>query len=361
MNNSGKFVIKDNQTGLTSVIGPHNKPPVIAELGINHNGSLKRAKEMVNAAKQAGASLIKVQTFDTDEFMSGKSQTYTYISQGKKVTESMYEMFKRCELTFDEFKKLFEHIRNCGLIPFSTATDIRCAKELMKYELPAVKVGSDDLVNIPLLRELAGLDIPMIISTGMGELHEIKRAVSEIENSSPSHKTPLVMICTSTYPAPDNCINLNRTGLLKNELPHIQVGFSDHSQSWQAAFLAVGCGTSIIEKHFTLDNNLAGPDHWFSNNPTQLKELVTMVNKAWEIMGESCFTPTPAELAMRIEARRSITAARDIPKGKIITLSDLVMQRPGSGIMPDQIDEILEKKIKLNIPKGTQLDMNMFT
>jgi N-acetylneuraminate synthase/N,N'-diacetyllegionaminate synthase len=360
------FIIHDKVTNRKIIMGESIKPPVIAELGINHNGSLERALQMADAASQAGAKIIKVQTFDTDEFMSDRTQSYTYFSQGKKITESMYNMFKRCELTFGEFEILFDHIRSLGLIPISTATDIRCARKLMEYGLPAVKTGSDDLVNVPLLRQLAGLDIPMIISTGMAKLHEIKRAVQEIANYSPSRRLPLVMVCTSSYPAQASEVNLNRLNSLKKEFSqtqftHINTGFSDHTQSWHAAFLACACRACVIEKHFTLDHNLSGPDHWFSNNPKQLEELVKMVDQAWEILGTGEFEPSENENSMRIQARRSITAARNLPAGHKVTLNDLVMQRPGTGIMPDKIDQVSGKFVNRPVKKGEQIDLESLT
>ncbi|PKK88972.1 MAG: N-acetylneuraminate synthase [Candidatus Wallbacteria bacterium HGW-Wallbacteria-1] len=338
---------------------------VVAELGINHNGSVDRALEMIEAAAAAGVDAVKFQTFSADEFMSSADQTYTYLSQGQEITESMHSMFKRYELGAGDFQKMFRRAEQLGLIAFSTPTDMSCARLLLPFGLPAVKVGSDDLVNTPLIEELSGLGLPVMLSTGMADMHEVKlayeaaclgfqRGTFSMSSSLSYGGAPPValMVCTSLYPTEDQDANVARVATFAREFPKAVVGFSDHTRDSLAACAAVALGASIVEKHFTLDRNLPGPDHWFSCDPMELENLVANIERTHRILGTGIPGPTQGEIEMRHIARRSLCAARNISAGTCITRDDLAFQRPGTGLPPSKWQDVAGCIAKEDIPAG---------
>lgn len=324
---------------------------IVAETGINHNGSIEIASNMISRAAEAGVGAVKFQTFSAEEFMSGPDQTYTYTSNGRTITESMLDMFKRCEIPAEGFRELFDFARKSGLIPFSTPTDFEGAKKIAPFGLPAIKVGSDDLVNIPLLKELASLNLPMILSTGMADPEEISLGLeTSLKFGSPS---VALMVCTSLYPTPAGGENLRRISTLRCRFPDTVIGFSDHTMGISAACLAVALGASIIEKHFTLDRSMAGPDHWFSSDPEEMRKLVRAIRVSELALGTGEVGPEPGELEMRTVARRSVAAKNDIPKGKIIEKGDLCCKRPGTGIPPGRLEALIGLTAARFIPSNS--------
>jgi len=323
---------------------------IVAEIGINHNGDIKLAKNMIDVAKECGVDAVKFQTFKAEEFISDDSETYTYKSQGREITESVMEMFKRYEFFEEEWKEIFNYCQDVNIICFSTPQNPSDLDFLLKIvNLPVIKVGSDDLTNLDLLKYYASKNKPMIISAGMAFISEIEDAVNIIRETN--NNNLVVLHCVSSYPTEAEEINLRKMLTIRRAFDVI-VGFSDHTIGATAALAAVALGAKVIEKHFTIDKNLPGPDHWFSSEPKELSQLVHAIRYTEKSMGEYVVKPTLKEMEMRKIARRSIVASRDIKKGELITIETLRVKRPGTGLAPKFIKYILTKKAKIDIKKN---------
>lgn len=334
-------------------ISDSSPPFVIAEVGINHNGEIARAFEMIRVAKECGADAVKFQTFKVVDLIDDRNLTYTYKSEGKEITESMIDLFTRHELPSEAWPGIKQECDRMGIAFLSTPQNYSDLELLLAIGIDAIKVGSDDFTNIPLLRKYAATGKPLILSCGMADLAEIRQSLEAVGYSS---GRPLVLLlCISEYPAPAESINLQRITSLKQTFPDLIVGFSDHSQGSLAASLSVGLGAKVIEKHFTLDRNLPGPDHWFSEDPKSLKEFVSRIRAASTIMGSGELKPSSAEYEMRKLARRSVVAKRSIAEGQTLTEEDLCLKRPGTGLPPAMLEIIIGKTCSRSLPKGEQL------
>jgi N,N'-diacetyllegionaminate synthase len=322
-------------------IGEGYEPFIIAEAGINHNGDLELAKKMILAAKEAGVDAVKFQTFHAEEFVQDKTTTYTYLSQGKEVTESMLEMFKRNEFSRAQWKEIKEFCDAQKITFLSTPQNVSDLELLLPLGIGAVKVGSDDFVNIPLIRRYAKESLPLLLACGMateGEIASTLKAAGTLEG----HPTCL-MLCTSEYPTPPQDVNLKKLLTIQEKFSMVVPGFSDHTQGSTAATAALALGAKVFEKHFTLSHSLPGPDHWFSAEPSELKEWTTSIRRAYRMLGKAELQPTDKEKQTLTLARRSITATCDIFAGEVLTENNIGMRRPGTGISPDQWDEIIGK------------------
>jgi N,N'-diacetyllegionaminate synthase len=288
-------------------IGPAHPAFIIAEAGINHNGEVERALEMVRAAKQAGADAIKFQTFKADEFVGDPSQTYTYRSQGREITESMLAMFRRYELPRAAWFAIKAECDHRDIIFMSTPQNRSDLDLLLEVGIPAIKVGSDDFTNLPMLRSFAQEKLPLILSCGMADMGEVYRS---LETVGALDEHPVVLLlCTSQYPTPPADANLRKLTTLQAAFPMLPVGFSDHTIGPLASSLAAALGACMFEKHFTMDKTLPGPDHWFSEGPEELGIWVTSIHTAKAMLGEAVLRPTQAETAMRKLARPSLQFA----------------------------------------------------
>lgn len=310
-------------------IGPNDPPYCIAEVGINHNGDFEIAKRMIEVAKTAGADAVKFQTFKAEEFCGDPEQTFTYQSQGKQVTESMLEMFRRYEFPPEVWRKIKAHCESIGITFFSTPQNRSDLDLLLQIGVPAIKVGSDDFTNLPLIRSYIQSGLPLILSCGMSDMAEVHQAL-EAANWFEGYPVAL-LLCTSQYPTPPQDVNILKLTTLRQAFPGLQVGFSDHTQGPLAAALAVARGARIFEKHFTLDKNLPGPDHWFSENPAGLAEWIEYIRTADIILGNPMLRPTQSELKNKEEFQRVIVAANQINYGDVFTDSNLTMRRVAGG------------------------------
>lgn len=334
-------------------IGENHPVFIIAELGINHNGKVEIAEKMILAAKKAGADAVKIQSFVTEDFIGDKKLMYSYKSRGKKVTESQHKMFKRNELSKADQKKLFGFAKKIGIILFSTPqdnsfkmVDYLCSRAI---NMPAIKVGSDDLTNLPMLVYYAQKKKPLIISTGMASLDEVKDAVATIKKQG--NNKLIILKCTSLYPTPPPAANLAQIQTLQKTFNYI-IGYSDHTAGSTAAVVATVLGAKVIEKHFTLNKDMAGPDHWFAADPQELALLVKQVREAEAMIGKSKFVLSSQEQKMKSIARRSIMASQSIAKGKVIAAEDLEVKRPGTGLPPKYLPKIIGQVAKKNLAKG---------
>lgn len=337
-------------------IGKDKPVFIIAEIGINHNGDSRIAMEMIDAIADAGADCVKFQTFSAEEFVNDKDEMFEYISQGKKVQESMLDMFKRNELDRSEFEELFLHAHKRGLIPLSTPTDFHAVELLEQLGAGAFKVGSDDLVYTPFLQYVARKNKPIILSTGMANEEDVRRAVETIRREG--NNQIALLHCVSEYPTPPENVNLRKIDTIRS-LFKLPVGYSDHSWGYTSALGAVAMGACIIEKHFTLDRNMPGPDHRFSSDPSELTEMVTRIRELELNFGSKELSPTEPEKEMALLARRSIVAATDISAGKTLSMEDFAFKRPGTGLLPFEVENLIGMQLNENIVKGTQLNLNM--
>lgn len=336
------------------LIGKNSEPFIIAEAGINHNGDMELAKKMILAAKEAGVDAVKFQTFRTEEFIQNKSETYTYQSQGKTVTESQYDMFKRTEFSEKEWREIKDFCDYHEVVFLSTPASEEGVKFLISLGVDAIKISSDDFVNIPLIRKYETYKIPIIASCGMADEEEIRLTLNtlQVDNGHPV----CLMLCTSEYPTPLSDVNASKLTAMGKKFPKAVLGLSDHSQGNVSAIVAVALGARVFEKHFTLDHGLPGPDHWFSSDPAELKEWVKGIRDAHIILGSSELVPTEIENEQRILARRSITTACEIKKGDILSDKNLILLRPGTGITADQWDKLIGRIAKHNIKQNVQLE-----
>lgn len=340
-------------------IGENEPCFIIAEAGINHNGDINIAKKMIDVAKECGVDAIKFQTFKAEEFISDKNETYTYNSQGKEVTESMYEMFKRYEFTKEQWIEIADYCKQQNIIFFSTPQNPSDLDFLMSIvDLPVIKVGADDLTNIDLMSYYASKGKPMIISAGMAYISEIEDAVDAIRKEANSDL--IVLHCISSYPAESEEVNLKKMNTIKQAFEVI-TGFSDHTIGTTASVGAVALGAKVIEKHFTLDKNMAGPDHWFSSDVEEIKKLVNDIRYIEKALGSSQVRPTKREIENRKAFRRSIVAATDIKEGDIIDLNMLTVKRPGDGLLPKFNKYVIGKAAKINIRKNEIITFDKLT
>ena len=324
---------------------------IIAEAGVNHNGDIKLAKELVDTAKQAGADAVKFQAFKTENITTKNADTAKYQKENIGKNEKQFDMLKRLELKEGDFFELKKYCDEKGIIFLSTP-HTEDAIDFLEKLVPAFKIGSGDLTNLPFLEKIAKKGKPIILSTGMGTLEEVKEAVEAIKK-----KDQLILLhCTSDYPCKEKDLNLKAMQTIKNEL-HCLVGYSDHTMDLEVPVIAASLGAVAIEKHITLDKNMEGPDHKASLNPSEFKEMVKDIREnkkitiPEEILGTGIKKPTPEEEEIKKVVRKSIIAKTNIPKGAIITKGMLVIKRPGTGIEPKDINKVIGKRIKKNIEK----------
>ena len=336
-------------------ISKENSPFIIAEAGINHNGNVERAIEMVRAAKNADVTAIKFQTFKADEFISDSSLLYTYTSQGKSITESQLDLFKRCELSHDDFYKIKKTCDDEKIIFLSTPQNKSDLDFLLELGISAIKIGSDDFTNIPLLKYYSKTKLPIIISCGMATLKEIEETLTAI-GALDGYPTAL-LLTTSEYPTPPQNVNLQKLRTLSEKFPGIPLGYSDHTQGNLASSIAISFGACIFEKHFTLDNSLPGPDHWFSSNPSNLKVWSDSIKTSYQMMGSSEILPTESEIKMKTIARRSIVALEDIDIGETLNEKNIGLRRPGDGLPPKIFEKLLGKKANKNYEIGDKIEL----
>lgn len=320
-------------------LGGESPCKIIAEIGSNFNGSLALAKESIDAAIECGADAVKFQTYHADEFVADTNLSYSYKSaNGKVITETQYEMFKRLELSADWHKELQHYAQNKGCEFLSSAADKAAIDLLVSLNVPLLKFASEDLINIPLLEYAATHQMPVILSTGMANQMEIDKALT-VFSKTVQHSVVLFH-CTSLYPTPNTSCNLKRIKALQDSY-QLPVGFSDHTQGCSAAMGAVALGVCAIEKHFTLDRQLEGPDHTMSADPNILKELVHRVREMEDLLGKQSLDYDPNEKVARDDFRRSIVASRKIKKGEKLVRNMLAFKRPGDGLKPYESNQVL--------------------
>ena len=328
-------------------VGLHQPVFIIAEAGVNHNGSLSLAKKMIDAAKSAGADAVKFQTFKTEELVTRNAPKAGY--QKKTAPgESQFEMLKRLELKESRFKELFAYCRKKGIMFLSTPFDFQSAEFLYKLGVEAFKIGSGDMTNTSLLLKVAGYKKPIILSTGMADLREISEAIQAIYSTG--NKRLILLHCTSNYPTRHRDVNLKAMDTLRRCFS-VPVGYSDHTIGIEVSIAAAARGACVIERHFTLDRDLPGPDHKASMEADEMKKMISSIRNMEKALGNGVKAPQRSEIEIKKVARKSIIAACRIPRGTKLTLDMLSIKRPGSGIEPGYLNRLVNKKTRVEIKK----------
>ena len=323
---------------------------IIAEAGVNHNGDMKLAYRLIDAAAKAGADAIKFQSFITENLVTKEAQKADYQIETTGENGGQFAMLKSLELSRDQQKELKAHCDDIGILYLCTPYEVKSADLLEEIGVEAYKIASTDTSNIPFLRHIAGKDMPVILSTGMSSLGEVEEAVNELKLHGLEGKI-IILQCTSEYPVQIDQLNLRamKTMELAFGCP---VGFSDHTQGIGASPWAVVAGACVIEKHFTLDRNMEGPDHMASIEPEELTKLIKTIRDVEASMGDGIKRPMPCELNNKLLMQKSLVSTRSIPAGEIIGETDLTCKRPGYGIKPNWFDKVVGKKTAKNIDKG---------
>jgi len=333
-------------------IGPGHPAYLVAEIGINHNGDLDLARRSIDAAKAAGADAVKFQNYRTEDFVSDRALAFTYRSQGRTVTEPQYDMFKRVELSPEMLRRLYEHARAAGIDFHSTPTSREGVEALVSLGCDVIKNGSDYLGHHELIRFMGATGRIVVLSSGMATLAEIDEAVRALRGTG--NEKLVLLHCVSSYPAPDESMNLRRIPALSAAFDCL-VGFSDHSAGITAAQGAVALGACWIEKHFTLDRDLPGPDHWFSSDPAEFSRLADGVRAMETMLGDARIGPTRAEAEMRDVARLSCVAASTLPAGHVLTPADVAYRRPATGLPPAMAAFLVGRRLKCDVASGSAL------
>lgn len=328
---------------------------IVAEIGINHNGDIGLALESIDAAVSAGADAVKFQNYDVDDFIADKKLTYKYVSQGKSVEEAQYGMFKRCQLDEKQWSKIASHCEKVGIDFHSTPTNKRGVDLLVDLGCDVLKNGSDYLGNIPLIEYMAKTGKTVVLSTGMSTSEEIDDAVECI--SKTGNFNLILLYCVSIYPAPLSTINLDKINFLAQMYDCVS-GFSDHTESAIAASLAITKGSCWVEKHFTLDKNLNGPDHAFSSDPDEFSELVkTIRNTELLLTSNVDDVLSSVEEQSRINYKLSCVVKNHLQINETINESDIAFMRPGTGTPPKDYQQYIGKKCKRELEKGHVLTL----
>lgn len=321
---------------------------IIAEAGVNHNGDLNLAKDMVKEAKRAGCDCIKFQTYHTENLVTSDAPKAEYQVQNTGNGKSQYDMLKNLELTPENFYELSLICQKEEIDFMSTPFDLDSVDVLSHLLVKAYKVSSGDLTNKMLLEYIALKDRPIILSTGMATIEEIKEAVAWIENKG--NKKISLLHCTSNYPAPFRDVNMKAMVTMAEQFPY-PVGYSDHTKGIEISIMAVAMGAQIIEKHFTLSRELKGPDHNASLEPDEMKDLVNAIRNVEIAFGNGEKTLSDSEINTRGVARKSLVTAGDFCQGYILKEGDLLVKRPGTGTAPKFLEDFIGKKLKSNLPK----------
>lgn len=329
---------------------------IIAEAGVNHNGSIEIAKKLIDAAVEAGVDFVKFQTFKADKLVSSNAKKADYqIENTNDIAESQLQMLQKLELTEADHNELISYSKEKGISFFSTAFDLESLRYLSKIGLNLVKIPSGEITNLPYLRLAAQLFNQVILSTGMAKMEEVKMAIKVFTDAGITKQNITILHCNTEYPTPMKDVNLLAMLTIKRELD-VAIGYSDHTLGIEVPIAAVALGATVIEKHFTLDRAMVGPDHSASLEPVELKSMVTAIrNIEAAVSGNGLKEPSESEMKNIAIARKSIHLSVDKAQGESIAEQDLEMLRPGDGISPMEMDNIIGKLVNKPLIAGHKL------
>jgi N,N'-diacetyllegionaminate synthase len=316
---------------------------IIAEAGVNHNGDLSTAIKLIDVAAEAGVDMVKFQTFSADRLVTRDAKKADYQNQATSDVESQYGMLKRLEMTSDMHVALMAHCQKKGVVFLSTGFDVQSVNYLIKLGIDCLKIPSGEITNLPYLRHIGSLEKNVILSTGMSTLGEIEDALEVLEESGTRRECITVLHCNTEYPTPMRDVNLRAMNNISTAFG-VAVGYSDHTLGIEVPIAAVALGARVIEKHFTLSRALSGPDHQASLEPDELKAMVVAIRNIELAMGDGVKRPSLSELKNKPVARKSLVAAKIINKGELFTSENITIKRPGTGISPMRLDDIIGRR-----------------
>lgn len=317
------------------------KTLIIAEAGVNHNGDVNIAKKLCLEAKEAGADVVKFQTWITEQIITREVKQAEYQSENTGVSQSQFDMLKQLELTFDEFKQVKQYCDEIGIIFASTADERDSLDFLVELGIPFIKIGSGEIGNIPYLRYVGSKGLPIILSTGMSTLADVEMSISALREGGA--KDISILHCTTNYPCPYDTVNLNAMQTLERAFG-LQVGYSDHTIGIEIPIAAVTMGARIIEKHFTLDKNMDGPDHLASTEPEEFKRMVDAIRNVEAALGSGVKNPSGSEKNISKVILKKIVAKRNIQAGCVILEEDICTKRSEEGISAKYWDIVVGSK-----------------
>ena len=320
-----------------------DKTIIIAEAGVNHNGSMESAKKLVDVAADAGADYVKFQTFKADTLVTQSAEKAEYQKIITDKSESQFEMIKKLELDKSAHDELIKHCEEKGIRFLSAAFDHDSIELLADLNIPLYKIPSGEITNLPYLRHIGRMGKPIILSTGMSTLEEVQKALNVLLESGVEKEKITILHCNTEYPTPMEDVNLKAMLTIREELG-VNIGYSDHTLGIEVPIAAVAMGATVIEKHFTLDRTLTGPDHAASLEPHELKSMVTAIRNIKKAMGDGIKKPSPSETRNIPIARKSIVAKKPIKKGERYSEENITVKRPGTGISPIEWDNIINQK-----------------
>jgi len=332
------------------------KTLIIAEAGVNHNGDIELAKKLIDVAADAGADLVKFQTFSADRLVTQSALKAEYQRLATNKIESQHEMLRKLELTESMHRELINHCTKRKIGFFSTGFDIESINFLASLGQELFKIPSGEITNLPFLQHVGGIGKKVLLSTGMSNMHEVAAALNALALSGTPKNRITVLHCTSSYPAEMSDVNLRAMLSIQDEFG-VEVGYSDHTLGIEVAIAAVALGAKVIEKHFTLDRNLTGPDHKASLEPDELIRMVAGIRSIEKALGDGNKVITQNEIQNREVARKSIVASRDIQAGEVFTENNLTAKRPGTGISPMEWDKVIGTKAKQDYVKDDLIQL----
>jgi len=331
-----------------------SKTLIIAEAGVNHNGNINLAKKLIDAAASAGADYVKFQTFKAENLVQKDAKKAAYQLENTKNNDSQFEMLKALELSYDSHFELIEYCKTKQIKFLSTAFDLESV-EFLKDKIDFYKIPSGEITNLPYLEKVAQLGLAIIMSTGMANLQEVKDAFNVLVTNGVQKDDITILHCNTEYPTPMHDVNLLAMNQIAKEIG-VKIGYSDHTLGIEVPIAAVALGACVIEKHFTLDRNLPGPDHAASLEPEELKAMISAIrNIEKAIAGNGIKEPSESEQKNIAVARKSIHLAKNLTAGHFLTKEDLVILRPGDGISPMEINSILGKKLNKDLEQNYKL------
>lgn len=327
---------------------------IIAEAGVNHNGNVDIALKLCDAAKSAGVDAVKFQTWKTENIITKDTDQADYQTQNTDRKESQFDMLKRLELSYDDFRNIKKYCETIGIQFLSTPDELESLEFLSSLGVPFLKIGSGEITNIPYLRLIGSKKMPVIISTGMSDMKDVERAYHLLLDSGASSVG--VLHCTTNYPCPMNEVNLSAMQTIKAVIG-CKVGYSDHTMGIVVPIAAVALGAEIIEKHFTLDRSMDGPDHAASLNPDELKQMVQAIRNVETAMGDGIKKPNDSEMAISQVVLKRIVAAREIIKGELFSADNLTVKRSDHGLSALEWDSVVGCKAKTNFQTDQPIEL----
>jgi N,N'-diacetyllegionaminate synthase len=334
----------------------NKKVLIIAEAGVNHNGDINLAIKLIDAAVDANVDIVKFQTFIAENVISKHAQKADYQKESTGGNESQLDMVKKLQLSFNDFIELKKYSEKKGIVFLSTPFDLESVDFLKSLNMGLWKIPSGEITNLPYLRKIGAYNEKVIFSTGMSTLGDIENAIDVIVKAGTLKNNITVLHCNTEYPTPMKDVNLKAMLTIKNAF-HVNVGYSDHTLGIEIPIAAVALGATVIEKHFTLDKNMEGPDHRASLEPNELKKMVVSIRNIELALGTGTKLPSESEQKNTEIARKSLHLAYDLKSGHVLSENDLTVKRPGNGINPMLINEIIGCKLKADVVKDSILHL----